>query len=337
MFTDGQATGWTLLEDFLSQLEQPSARSQLTNHGAVLSLHAQAGDFSVEKQTPEFSHNGLSPITATAAALQLVSTTPLSAVNLESVPIPNDPIPTTVPTPKSGGQLYTQRITALRKGQLYTRLPANSFQSEWSKSVRQPTYEQWKHLLSLEAKAVAKGQGNNRLSVLVGDSLSLWFPSNRLPTGQLWLNQGISGDTTEGILQRLSAFASTRPSHIYVMAGINDLRHGATDTQVVQNLQKIVQRLKQAHPEAKIVIQSILPTDRVQISNSQILQINRKIEAIAQRENIQYLDLFPHFATHQTNIRQELTTDGIHLTLRGYATWQWALGQMDSWLTASRI
>jgi lysophospholipase L1-like esterase len=337
MFTDGQATGWTLLEDFLSQLEQPSTRSQIANYGASSSSIAQTSNFSVEKQTPEFSHHGLSPMTATAAALQLVATTPLSAVNLESAPIPNDPIPATVATPKSGGQLYMQRMAAIRKGQLYTRLPANSFQSEWSKSVRQPTYEQWKQLLRFEAKAVAKGQGNNRLSILVGDSLSLWFPSNRLPEGQLWLNQGISGDTTKGILQRLSAFDGTRPSHIYVMAGINDLRHGATDTQVVQNLQKIVQRLKQAHPEAKIVIQSILPTDKVQISNSQILQINQQIEAIAQRENIQYLDLFPHFATHQANIRQELTTDGIHLTLRGYATWQWALGQMDSWLTASKI
>jgi lysophospholipase L1-like esterase len=84
-------------------------------------------------------------------------------------------------------------------------------------------------------------------------------------------------------------------------------------------------------------VQSILPADTFQVSNTQILRINQKLKAIAQQENVTYLDLFPHFADHQARLRQDLSTDGIHLNPRGYATWQWALGQMDNLLASSRI
>lgn len=117
--------------------------------------------------------------------------------------------------PSSGAQLYQQRWMTLRSGTIYTRLPASSFHEAWQSASRQPTYQQWRRLLRLEAQAVANGQGNNRLSVLLGDSLSLWFPRERLPAGRLWLNQGISGDTTAGILRRLGDFAQTnRGSHL---------------------------------------------------------------------------------------------------------------------------
>ncbi|NEO00129.1 MAG: acylhydrolase, partial [Moorea sp. SIO3I7] len=131
----------------------------------------------------------------------------------------------TTPSPKSGTELYYQRLAALRAGKLYTRLPAHSFSSFWAKGLNhkgvpltKPTYQQWKQLLAQEARAVAYGQGNNRLSMVVGDSLSLWLPAQGLPNYQLWLNQGISGENTSQILSRLSAFSQTRPDTIYVMA-----------------------------------------------------------------------------------------------------------------------
>lgn len=334
MLMDGQVTDWTLVEHFLAQLEQPPARSHAIDRSIP---KFQKINTSVEVQSPEFSQNSLHPLQATATALQLVtSSEPLSGV--QSAPLTDSELElSSAPAPKSGSQLFRQRLAAIQAGKLYTRLPANSYQSAWSKATRQPTYEQWKRLLGSEAKAVAKGQGNNRLSVMVGDSLSLWFPSDRLPSRQLWLNQGISGDTTAGVLQRLSAFSGTRPDTVYVLAGINDLRKGATDNDVLWNLRQIMQQLKKAHPQAQIVVQSILPADSFQVSNAQILRINQKLKAIAQQENVTYLDLFPHFADHQARLRQDLSTDGIHLNPRGYATWQWALGQMDSLLASSRI
>ncbi|HEY9806093.1 MAG TPA: GDSL-type esterase/lipase family protein [Candidatus Obscuribacterales bacterium] len=238
--------------------------------------------------------------------------------------------------PRSGSQLYRQRLEALRAGTLYTRIASNSFYAAWSQAQAKPSYNQWKQLLALEARAVARGQGDNRLSVVVGDSLSLWFPAQRLPEGQLWLNQGISGDTTGGILQRLSAFAQTRPDTIYVMAGINDLRRGHSDQLILSNLRQIMRQLHQKHAGAEVVVQSILPTRYAAIPSSRIRNLNQRIAAIAQQEGVSYLDLYPYFTDTQDHLNRALTTDGLHLNPRGYQVWQVALQQAESQIKIAR-
>jgi lysophospholipase L1-like esterase len=243
----------------------------------------------------------------------------------------------------SGSHLYLLRVAALRAGKLYTRLPANSFQSVWAKGAfpeallqQQPTHEQWIHLLALEAQAVAKGQGDNRLAILVGDSLSMWFPSERLPGIQLWLNQGISGENTGQVLKRLSAFSQTRPETIYVMVGINDLRQGASDRVILDNLRQIMRRLRLNHPQAKVIVQSILPTRVTTIPNERIRDLNQQIAVMALQEGTSYLNLQTWFTDEQNQLRQDLTTDGIHLTRRGYEVWQEALKYAEAVLATNR-
>ena len=238
--------------------------------------------------------------------------------------------------PHSGIQLYQQRLSALKAGKLYTRLPADSFQDSWRRVQGQPTYQQWQNLLALEARAASSGKGKQRLSVMLGDSLSQWFPVGRLPRHQLWVNQGISGDTTAGILQRLSLASVAAPETIYLMVGVNDLKRGASDREILNNLGQIVQRLKQQSPQAQVVLQSILPTRSSQISNARIARLNPWIEAIAQRHGTMYLDLHRRFAGPDGAIRPELTTDGIHLSPQGYEVWQTALQNADVQLVAQR-
>ncbi len=238
-------------------------------------------------------------------------------------------------SPTSGSQLYQLRLAALKAGKLYTRLNGNSFYSDWARATKQPTHQQWKQLLGQEARALSKGQGSNRLGVLVGDSLSLWFPSQLLPGGKLWLNQGISGENSTQILQRVSTFAQTNPETIYVMAGINDLRQGATNWTILNNTRLIVRRIKQNHPQAEVVVQSILPTRLEAIPNSRILYLNQQVRDIAQEEGASYLDLHPYFTDSQGQMRRDLTTDGIHLSSQGYQVWQSVLNNVE-YTVASR-
>ncbi|MCT7980118.1 SGNH/GDSL hydrolase family protein [Laspinema olomoucense] len=234
--------------------------------------------------------------------------------------------------PQSGPQLYQQRLAALEAGQTYTRIPCESYGSLWANAWEQPTYEQWKALLEREAQAVAKGQGSNRLAVLLGDSISMWFPQDRLPQGPIWLNQGISGDTSRGILSRLSALRGTRPDTIYILAGINDLRQGIGVEEIVENHRQILRRLGQEHPGAQVILQSILPTRLPQISNGQIEWINQQLAAIAWEEGASYLDLYAQFSDRAGNLQVGLTTDGLHLNARGYELWQGTLTHAESWL-----
>ncbi len=224
--------------------------------------------------------------------------------------------------PYTNSQLYHQRVAAIRAGRTYTRLPPDSFRADWLNATQQPNYQQWINLLGHEAEAMARGQGHNPLTVLVGDSLSMWFPSDRLSSQGFVLNQGISGDTTTGVLQRLNRFSQTRPHRIHVMVGINDLRQGASDQTVLINLHQIMRQLKQTHPQAQIVVHSILPTRLVTIPVRRIQSLNAQLSTITQHEGLQYLNLQVYFADESGQLRQELTTDGLHLNLHGYSVWQ---------------
>jgi lysophospholipase L1-like esterase len=234
-------------------------------------------------------------------------------------------------SPVSGNQLYQQRLASLKTGQIYTRTDNNgNLQSSWqSNKTSKLTYQDWKSLLAMEAKAVSKGQGANRLSILVGDSLSLWFPKEKLPGGKLWLNQGISGDTSVGVSQRLSAFSATRPDVIYLMIGINDLRKGASNQSILVNSSRIIHSLRQSHPNSQIIVQSILPVLSEKISNSRIRHINAQLAVIAQKQGANYLNIHNWFTDTNGNLRSELTTDGLHLSPAGYQVWQFALEQIE--------
>lgn len=239
--------------------------------------------------------------------------------------------------PQSGGQLYVQRLAALQIGKLYTRLPSDSFAGIWRGAALQPTYQQWRNLLAQESKAVSKRGSDRDLAVLLGDSLSLWFPCDRLQSSRIWLNQGISGDTTWNILARLSDLAETRPSEIYLMAGVNDLKMGATDTEIIWNIQRIITKLQEMHPNARIIVESILPTRSHRIPNARIAGINAQLKAIAQRASAGYLDLYSEFVDQDGQILSEYTTDGIHLSAQGYAAWQSVFQESGSNIAALPI
>ncbi|NER27562.1 MAG: acylhydrolase [Symploca sp. SIO1C4] len=246
-------------------------------------------------------------------------------------------------SPASGSQLYYQRLAALKAGKIYTRLPADSFQSFWlrggssqTQTLAKPTYRQWQRLLEEEAQAVSFGQGSNRLAILVGDSLSLWFPSEKLPGNQFWLNQAISGENSGQVLNRLSAFSQTRPDTIYVMAGTNDLRQGKSDRLILDNMRQIVQRLRQNHPQSQVIVQSILPTRLKAIPNQRIRNLNQQIALIAQQEGAGYLNLNSWFVDKQDQMQRNLTTDGVHLNRLGYEVWQEALQYVESWIAVNR-
>jgi lysophospholipase L1-like esterase len=186
-------------------------------------------------------------------------------------------------------------------------------------------------------------QKPEHLAILVGDSLTLWFPNELLPPERTWLNQGISGETSGGLLNRLEVLDKTQPEVIFVLIGINDLIRGAKDETILANQQLIIGYLRQVHPHAKIVVQSILPHSGVHVTwegrdrllsipNSRIQELNRQLAAIAENERVIYLDLYPLFADAEGNLKTELSTDGLHLSPQGYLVWRNALQVLNQLL-----
>ncbi|MBW4579066.1 MAG: lysophospholipase [Tildeniella nuda ZEHNDER 1965/U140] len=225
---------------------------------------------------------------------------------------------------------------------------------------RQLTYEQWVSLLGQEAKVAAESHPK-QLTILAGDSLSLWFPPELLPTENVWLNQGISGETSIGLLRRLKLFDQTQPDTVFVMIGINDLIRGSNGETLLANYREIVLHLKAAHPQAQIVVQSILPhagsrllrspvisasqggysavpweSPLALVSNNDIQKLNQALAAIAAEADVDYLELYPYFTDSNGDLSAELSTDGLHLSVKGYQVWRSRLQTYAQQQTAKR-
>lgn len=197
------------------------------------------------------------------------------------------------------------------------------------------SYEQWLEVLAADAKTMA-AKNPEHLTVLLGDSLSLWFPGELMPGRRVWINQSISGERTEGLLKRLDFLDDNEVEAVFVMIGINDLIWGKTDEEILANYKEIVRRLKAEHPETQIVVQSILPhggeqstwesRDKLEaLGSDRIMNMNNALKQIATANKAYYLDLYPIFVTGDGTLRNDLTTDGLHLNRQGYLVWRSAI------------
>ena len=200
-------------------------------------------------------------------------------------------------------------------------------------------YDQWVGLLKTEAEAAARADLPHQ-AILLGDSLTLWFPPELLPGRRSWLNQAISGEQSLGLLNRLTLLDQNTPEVVFIMVGINDLIWGSPVPELVNNLGATVKYLHSVHPQARIVVQSILPhggaaatwegRDRLaNLSPQEIVAVNGQIRQVATAAGATYLDLYPLFVNDQGYLRSDLTTDGLHLNHNGYLVWRTALAMVS--------
>lgn len=196
-------------------------------------------------------------------------------------------------------------------------------------------YQQWVALLRAEADAAAAINAP-RQNVLLGDSITLWFPPEMLPGRKTWLNQAISGENSGGLLNRLYVLDNNEIEAFFIMVGINDMIWGGKDEDLAYNIRTMINYLQQQHPDAKIVVQSILPhggaaaswegrEKLAAIPPDRITAVNEKLRLVAAELDADYLNLYPLFADGEGFMRPDLTTDGLHLNEDGYMVWRTAI------------
>ena len=146
-------------------------------------------------------------------------------------------------------------------------------------------------------------------------------------------NRGIGGDDTDGILERLDARVKTRPAKIFLLIGTNDLAYGKSVDQVIENYNTILDRIADGTPSTEVFVQSVLPTeDAIHVSrlNSDIMEINSRLQEICKGRGLIYIDLFSAFATEENKLNLDYSIDGLHLNGRGYMLWKGIVEQYVS-------
>lgn len=158
------------------------------------------------------------------------------------------------------------------------------------------------------------------------------LPENRA------LNMGISGDRTEHVLHRILPSAQgglgqldppeLDPDFIVLMIGINNTwaQEDPVVDSVVAGITRVLEAAHDRKPEARIVLQSLLPTNDPARNREVVVPVNARIKELATRKPYVdftvFVDLYPLFTDSAGNQKADLfVTDGVHPNDAGYRTW----------------
>ena len=144
-------------------------------------------------------------------------------------------------------------------------------------------------------------------------------------------NFGWGGDRVENMLWRLDNGELPRvgPRVFVVQAGTNNLGDFQSTEErvaaIAAGIEAIVERCRRHAPESLIVLTGVFPRrDRPEF-NSSIAAINAKLAAFALGQGIRYVDIGERLVDSRGLLSEEMSEDGLHLSVAAYQVWADAL------------
>lgn len=173
---------------------------------------------------------------------------------------------------------------------------------------------------------------NNKITrskiIMVGDSLIHFFPSyilkEEFPNLEI-LNRGIGGDTTYLLKERLlDNVLNLKPEIILLQIGGNDLIQGKCLSYIENNYNQMIQIIRNALPNTKILILSIPPTGIPEL-NSIVPVLNLYLLQFTKNDrNIEFIDVWGEMRdVDKPTIKIDFSreNDKIHFNEKGYKVW----------------
>lgn len=172
----------------------------------------------------------------------------------------------------------------------------------------------------------------DRKVVAIGDSIVYGWNFPDKINGYLMVNRGISGQTTNDLIDRFSGDAiKIKPQYVVILAGINDIAAGYEENynDMDSTIQKATKNIQSMAANAqkkgiKPVICSVLPVNEIyrlpaRDINNLVIQLNENLKMIANNEGFIYLDLYSAVLdTKNGMLIKDYSNDGIHPNEKGY-------------------
>ena len=159
-------------------------------------------------------------------------------------------------------------------------------------------------------------------TVLLGDSITdffnwyeLFYDFSKI-SGQAVYNRGISGDTTDRLLERLNEnVLNIEPKNIVLLIGTNDIGRGLPLSMSVENVSKIIENTKKVCPDINFILQAVYPINRgmrdkfEKRSNEKIDIMNKEFIKLSEKHDCVWLDITDKLKDETGNLKKEYTYD----------------------------
>lgn len=158
--------------------------------------------------------------------------------------------------------------------------------------------------------------------VFLGDSITEGYNLDKYYNNYPVVNSGVGGYNTDNILEKLNKMVYRyNPTKVFLLIGTNDIAQGHSKEHIINNIQKIIDNIKQNRKYADIYVESIYPInankEKVR-SNELIKAINEDIKKICKENNVTYINTYDLLIDEDGNLKDEYSNDGLHLTEKGY-------------------
>lgn len=132
------------------------------------------------------------------------------------------------------------------------------------------------------------------------------------------INRGNSGANTQELIDNLESLIDGKPAKLFLLIGTNDISNGTPYQTVVENIGKIIDRIKAESSGTEIFIQSILPrVAEPQNTNNQAA--NAMLASLCEEKDVTFIDLWD--ALQGIRDYGNWSADGLHLYAAGYRVW----------------
>jgi len=169
-------------------------------------------------------------------------------------------------------------------------------------------------------------------AVWLGDSLTYqWGTYGRSVWDQHFagiesLNLGVSGHKSSDTINLLNSGAldGLNSKAVLLLIGGNDLADGIQATEVIRNIETIINLIRTRLAHERILLACLLPAGGYpETVVEQGLIVNGAIRAMANFDDIHVLDMTMDFGDSEHNIHEEYyQADQTHLSTMGYQLWQ---------------
>jgi (4-O-methyl)-D-glucuronate---lignin esterase len=147
-------------------------------------------------------------------------------------------------------------------------------------------------------------------------------------------NFGWGGDTVQNVLWRLQngELDGVNPKVIVVMAGTNNIgtvtRLGGDEAkvdEVTKGLKAVLATCREKAPKAVVVLMGITPRNDNPAAAATIDKINANLAKLADGKDVRYVNINDGLAGKEGKLREGMSPDRLHLSVKGYQVWADAL------------
>ena len=155
--------------------------------------------------------------------------------------------------------------------------------------------------------------------IFLGDSHMEQCEWQEVFPGLKTANRGIGGESTEGLLARMTILPPGDSSKIlFLQIGINDLLGGRKPLEVLDSYQRILDQIQSKH--YSMVPTLVFYVRYIPEVNPAVTELNQLIRTELLKRKIPFIDLNTEISANET-LQRPFSADGVHLSTSGYQKW----------------